>query len=86
MSEVEKTGIGAAVVAILLCLPCLLVALGTAGGVAVGFGAAAWMANNSVIAVAGVAAAVALAAGIIAYRRRRPTSCESRPSTLRTKR
>jgi hypothetical protein len=77
---VDKTAIGVVVASLLLCLPCLLVAVGAAGGVVLVSGAAAWLADNALIAVLGVGAALALGAAIIAYRRRCAAACEVEPS------
>lgn len=75
----DKTGLGAVLASLLFCLPCLLVALGAAGGLALASGAAGWLAGNAAIAVLGVIAAVALGAGILAYRRRCAAACEINP-------
>jgi hypothetical protein len=76
---VDKTGLGAVLASLVLCLPCLLGALAAAGGVALASGAAAWVADNAVIAVAGLAAAVAVGAAIVAYRRRGAAGCDVEP-------
>ena len=76
----EKTGVGAALASLLLCLPCLLVALAAAGGVALASGAAAWLADNALIAIAGLAAAGTVGAAIVAYRRSCAAACEIDPA------
>jgi hypothetical protein len=60
----------------------LLVALGAAGGMVFASGAAALVADNALIAVLGLAAASALGAGIVAYRRRCAAACEIDPGAV----
>ncbi len=76
----KKTGLGAVLAPLLICLPCLVVVIGAAGGVALASSAAAWLAGNAIIAVFGIAAAVALGVAIVAHWRRRVAACEIDPS------
>lgn len=79
----DKTGLGAVLASLLLCLPCLLVAVGAAGGVVLVSGAAAWIADNSIIAIAGLLAAAVTAGAIFAYRRRCAAACEIQSDSSR---
>jgi len=65
----EKAGVGAALAPFLLCLPCLLVALAAAGGVALASSAVAWLADEPVIATLGIIAALLAGSAVRVYRR-----------------
>lgn len=79
----EKTGLGALIASLALCLPCLVVVVAAVGGGALASGAAGWLARNAAVAVVGVGTAIALAAGILIYRRRCAAECEVRPDASR---
>ena len=71
-----RSGIGALLLPIIACLPCFLVLVAAAGGAALAGGVAAWIADNALIAVAGVVAALLVALAFLAYRRRCAAACE----------
>ena len=71
----QNTGIGAVLLPFFLCLPCLPILLAGAGAAVLAAGAVAWIADDALIAVAGLAAAVIIGAAFLAYRRRCAAFC-----------
>ena len=65
----DRSGLAAAIAPFFLCLPCLLVAVAAAGGIAPFSGAAAWVTDNAIITALGLTVAVTVGVSIMTYRR-----------------
>jgi hypothetical protein len=75
--NVAKTALGAIVLPLAACLPCLLVVFGAAGGLALAGAVAAWLTDQAVITMLAAGGAIVIAATAVAYRRRCAERCEA---------